>query len=89
MLFLTATVVSFYSGFFLGKAIAWKRGGVLEYTATISGALLFTVFTPWFGLRIVSEGYAEVTRGVVLQVYQILPPFPGHFYLPCSLPGSV
>ncbi len=53
MLFLTATVVSFYCGFFLGKAIAWKRGGVLEYTATISGALLFTVFTPWFGLMMI------------------------------------
>jgi peptide/nickel transport system permease protein len=53
MLFLTATVVSFYAGFFLGKAIAWKRGGVLEYTATISGAVLFTVFTPWFGLMMI------------------------------------
>ncbi len=53
MLFLTATVISFYCGFILGKAIAWKRGGILEYTATISGALLFTVFTPWFGLMII------------------------------------
>ena len=53
MLFLTATVVSFYTGFVLGKAIAWKRGGVLEYGATISGAVLFTVFTPWFGLMMI------------------------------------
>jgi peptide/nickel transport system permease protein len=53
MLFLTATVVSFYAGFFLGKSIAWKRGGILEYTATISGSLLFTVFTPWFGLMMI------------------------------------
>lgn len=53
MLFLTATVVSFYLGFFLGKAIAWRRGGVLEYAATISGAALFTVFTPWFALMMV------------------------------------
>ena len=46
VLFLSATVLSFYLGFFLGKAIAWRRGGLLEYTATISGATLFTVFTP-------------------------------------------
>ena len=53
VLFLTATVVSFYTGFFLGKAIAWRRGGVLEYTATISGATLFTVFTPAFALMMI------------------------------------
>ncbi len=53
VLFLTATVASFYAGFFLGKAIAWRRGGLLEYTATISGATLFTVFTPAFGLMMI------------------------------------
>ncbi len=53
VLFLTATVMSFYVGFLLGKAIAWRRGGVLEYTATISGATLFTVFTPAFGLMMI------------------------------------
>lgn len=53
VLFLTATVASFYTGFFLGKAIAWRRGGWLEYTATISGATLFTVFTPAFALMMI------------------------------------
>ena len=53
VLFLTATVMSFYIGFLLGKAIAWRRGGVLEYTATISGATLFTVFTPAFALMMI------------------------------------
>ena len=53
VLFLSATVLSFYIGFFLGKAIAWRRGGVLEYTATISGATLFTVFTPAFALMMI------------------------------------
>jgi peptide/nickel transport system permease protein len=53
VLFLTATVISFYAGFLLGKAIAWRRGGVLEYGATISGAALFTVFTPWFALMMI------------------------------------
>ena len=53
VLFLTATVASFYTGFILGKAIAWRRGGLLEYTATISGAALFTVFTPAFALMMI------------------------------------
>ena len=53
VLFLTATATSFYIGFFLGKAIAWRRGGVLEYAATISGATLFTAFTPAFALMMI------------------------------------
>ena len=50
LLFFTATVISFYLGFLLGKAIAWRRGGLLEYTATLSGTVLLTVFTPAFAL---------------------------------------
>jgi peptide/nickel transport system permease protein len=53
VLFLTATVISFYVGFLLGKAMAWRRGGLMEYTATVSGATLFTVFTPWFALMMI------------------------------------
>ncbi len=53
MLFLTSATVSFYIGFFLGKAIAWRRGGLFEYAATISGATLFTAFTPAFALMMI------------------------------------
>lgn len=53
LLFFSATIVSFYLGFLLGKSIAWRRGGLLEYTATISGTALFTVFTPWFALMMI------------------------------------
>ena len=53
VLFLTASVLSFYMGFVLGKAIAWRRGGAFEMTATLSGAALFTVFTPWFALMMI------------------------------------
>ena len=53
MLFLTATTISFYVGFFLGKAIAWRRGGLFEYATTISGATLFTAFTPAFALMMI------------------------------------
>ena len=50
VLFLTATVVSFYLGFVLGKIIAWRRGGWTEYIATVSGVYLYTSFTPWLAL---------------------------------------
>ena len=53
VLFLTATAASFYIGFLLGKAIAWRRGGLFEYAATISGATLFTTFTPAFALMMI------------------------------------
>ena len=50
MLFVTASVISFYMGFAMGKIIAWKRGSVTEYAATLGGVTLFTIFTPWFAL---------------------------------------
>ncbi len=53
VLFLTATVFSFYMGFGLGKIIAWRRGGWTEYTTTLGGVTLYTVFTPWFGLMMI------------------------------------
>ncbi len=53
ILFLTATVISFYLGFALGKVIAWRRGGWTEYTATVGGVALYTLFTPWFGLMMI------------------------------------
>ena len=53
VLFMTAAVISFYLGFSLGKIIAWRRGGWTEYTSTIGGVTLYTVFTPWFGLMMI------------------------------------
>ena len=53
VLFMTAAVLSFYLGFALGKIIAWRRGGWFEYTATVGGVGLYTVFTPWFGLMMI------------------------------------
>lgn len=52
-LFLTSTLISFYVGFVLGKILAWKRGSFLEYSSTIIGSLLYTVFTPWFALMMI------------------------------------
>ena len=53
MLFGTATVLSFYLGFSLGKIVAWRRGSLFEQVSTVSGVYLFTVFTPWFALVII------------------------------------
>lgn len=53
VLFLTATIISFYVGFLAGKILAWKRGGFIEYTATVLGVSLYTVFLPWFGLLMI------------------------------------
>ncbi len=53
MLFITATVVSWYSGFLAGKLLAWRRGGLFEYLVTVGGVTLYTVFTPWFGLMMI------------------------------------
>jgi peptide/nickel transport system permease protein len=53
LLFLTATVVSFYTGFVLGKILAWHRGGLLEYGVTLGGSFLYTVFTPWYALLLI------------------------------------
>lgn len=53
ILFLTATICSYYIGFLTGKILAWKRGGWGEYAATIGGVGLYTVFLPWFALMMV------------------------------------
>jgi peptide/nickel transport system permease protein len=53
LLFLTATVVSFYTGFLAGKVLSWRRGGIVEYATTLGGVGLYTVFTPWFALMMI------------------------------------
>jgi len=53
LLFLTATLISFYLGFVLGKIIAWRRGQFAEYASTVTGITLFTVFTPMLALLLV------------------------------------
>ncbi len=52
ILFVTAAVVSFYLGFITGKVIAWRRGRLIEYGATIGGVYLYTIFTPWLALMV-------------------------------------
>lgn len=51
VLFTTATVLSFFIGFFVGRWMAWnpRREMPLIYT----GVFLYTVFLPWFGLMMI------------------------------------
>jgi peptide/nickel transport system permease protein len=53
VLFLTSTVISFVVGYTLGKQLAWRRGSGFEYSMTILGVILFTIFTPWFALMLI------------------------------------
>jgi len=52
-LFLTASIITFVVGYFLGRILAWKRGTKLEYGITLFGAVMFSIFTPWFALIMV------------------------------------
>jgi peptide/nickel transport system permease protein len=53
LLFLVAYLIYFFLGYHMGKLIAWKRGGALEYSSTVIGSFLYTVFTPWWGLLMI------------------------------------
>ncbi len=52
-LFLTATLIEFFVGYWLGRVLAWQRGTGLEYGITVVGAFFYTVFTPWFALMMI------------------------------------
>lgn len=53
ILFLSATILSYYIGFVTGKLLAWRRGGWGEYAATVGGVTMYTVFLPWFALMMI------------------------------------
>ena len=53
VLFITATISAYYLGFVVGKILAWRRGGFTEYSTTLVGVGLYTVFLPWFALMMV------------------------------------
>jgi peptide/nickel transport system permease protein len=53
VLFLSANIIAFWAGFVTGKVLAWRRGGFVEYSSTITGVVLYTVFLPWFALMMI------------------------------------
>lgn len=49
-LFLSATVLSFWLGFYTGKQVAWRRGTVVEKSVMLTSIFFWTIFYPWFAI---------------------------------------
>jgi peptide/nickel transport system permease protein len=52
-LFLTAALTTFFVGYYLGRLLAWQRGTKTEYVITVFGAVMYSIFLPWFALMMV------------------------------------
>ncbi len=52
-LFLTAALTTFGVGYYLGRLLAWQRGTKTEYVITVFGAVMYSIFLPWFALMMV------------------------------------
>lgn len=50
LLFTLGTMMAYAVGINLGRIIAWRRGGKLEYGLTVSGLFFFTMPIFWLGL---------------------------------------
>ena len=50
MLFSIVNICAFYTGFLVGKILAWRRGSKSETWITITSVFSYTVFYPWFAL---------------------------------------
>jgi peptide/nickel transport system permease protein len=49
LLFFTASILAYSFGIWMGKMIAWHRGGIFEASATLGGVAAFTSFAPFLG----------------------------------------
>ena len=49
LVFLSAAVLSYALGLWLGKQVAWRRGGRLELATTVASVAAHTSFAPWLG----------------------------------------
>ena len=50
MLFAMVNIVAFYTGFLIGKILAWRRGSKSETWITVTSVFSYTIFYPWFAL---------------------------------------
>ncbi len=50
LLFTSMNVLSFAIGMYIGRIIAWRRGGKLEYGSTVLGMFFFSMPVFWIGL---------------------------------------
>ncbi len=49
LLFFSGVIIAYMLGIWLGKEVAWRRGGVFEFSATFAGILAYTAFAPFLG----------------------------------------
>jgi peptide/nickel transport system permease protein len=54
LLLLPGTLIGFFLGMWLGKLIAWKRGGWLELGATLGGTAFYTSFAPFLAFVLIN-----------------------------------
>ena len=54
LLFLSATLLAYGIGIWLGKIIAWNRGSKLEFVVTLGGIAAYTSFAPWMGFLLIN-----------------------------------
>ena len=52
-LFLTAALTTFVVGYYLGRLLAWQRGTKTEYVITVFGAVMYSIFLPWFAMMMI------------------------------------
>jgi peptide/nickel transport system permease protein len=53
LLFSTMNIMAFSLGMYMGRIIAWRRGGKLEYGSTVIGVFLFSMPTFWICLMVI------------------------------------
>ena len=54
LLFLSAAVLAYLLGIWLGKMMAWRRGGPFEIGTTLCGVAAYTSFAPWLGFAMIN-----------------------------------
>jgi peptide/nickel transport system permease protein len=54
LLFLSAAVLAYLFGIWLGKMMAWRRGGLFEAGATLGGVAAYTSFAPFVGFVLIN-----------------------------------
>jgi peptide/nickel transport system permease protein len=54
LLFLSGAILAYAFGIWLGKMIAWRRGGWFEATATLGGVAAYTSFAPFLGFLLIA-----------------------------------
>jgi peptide/nickel transport system permease protein len=54
LLFLSAAVLAYLLGIWLGKLMAWRRGGLFEAGATLGGVAAYTSFAPFLGFVLIN-----------------------------------